>query len=352
MKSWRIIGMMSGTSLDGTDIAFCTFTVNHGKWIFKIGPAETIPYDDQWKKMLTMLSNSQASEMGKQHFAYGIYLGKLARSFIRKYKLEADLIASHGHTIFHQPEAGYNFQLGEGTALALASGLPVAADFRSRDVLLGGQGAPLVPVGDRLLFEEYALCINLGGFSNCSYEKNNQRIAFDICPVNIALNYFARELRLAYDKDGAKASQGSINNNLLDALNKLDYYRKAAPKSLGREWFEDIFLKVAENYELSSTDILRTLTEHFAMQIRFAMDQIEEGKVLLTGGGAKNSFLVQRICELSNKRIIVPEEKIIDYKEALIFAFLGLLRWENKINCLASVTGAKQDSSCGTLYFP
>ncbi|MDZ7741353.1 MAG: anhydro-N-acetylmuramic acid kinase [Bacteroidota bacterium] len=352
MKIWRMIGMMSGTSLDGVDIAYCTFTQKHEKWEFDIGPAETITYDKHWLETLKQLSYSRSSEISRKHFAYGEYLGKLARNFINKHKLQAESIASHGHTIFHQPDAGYTFQLGEGTALSIASGLPVVTDFRSRDVLLGGQGAPLVPIGDRLLFSEYAVCINLGGFSNCSYEHNHQRIAFDICPANVALNHFAGAFGLAYDRDGRMAAQGRVNTELLRALNGLDFYRQAAPKSLGREWFEEKFLKVFEKYEIAAADKLRTITEHCAIQICNAIGQVGDGKVLLTGGGAKNRLLVKRIRELSNKEIIVPEKKIIDYKEALVFAFLGLLRRENKINCLASVTGARQDSSCGSIFLP
>lgn len=272
----------------------------------------------------------------------------MINQFTKAHNLQAELVASHGHTIFHQPEKAFTFQLGHGASIAAETGITTVADFRSGDVALGGQGAPLVPVGDRLLFNDYNMCLNLGGFANISYEENHKRIAFDICPVNILLNDLAMRLGKQYDAGGALGRTGRVDDKLLSRLNHLDFYREKPPKSLGREWLDTYFIPLLDESTIPVKDKLHTLYEHIAIQI--AGVSKKNGRILITGGGTFNTFLLERIKEHIAVEMVIPADTIINYKEALIFAFLGLLRYLGEINCYASVTGAKRDSSTGVIY--
>jgi anhydro-N-acetylmuramic acid kinase len=293
-----------------------------------------------------------APELIRTDHEYGRLLGEICTTFIEKHQLHPELIASHGHTVFHRPKEGFSFQIGNGNDLAAVTGIPVVSDFRSLDISLGGNGAPLVPVGDRLLFSDYDSCLNLGGFSNISMNKDSKTIAYDICPVNIVLNYFSEKVGEKYDKDGALGWTGTINDRLLKELDDLAYYSLSPPKSLGREYIHSTLLPIFENYKLETRDFLRTYYEHIAGKIVCAINYEGNNTSLFTGGGAKNKFLVQLIKNKTKVNIVIPEEDIIDFKEAIIFAFLGLLRKLGQINCLASVTGAKKDSSVGILTEP
>ena len=350
MKTYKIIGLMSGTSLDGVDLAFCHFTKKSKKWNFKIIKAETFEYPKYWINKLKHLPNSKPDEINKSHVEYGHFLGELAKKFIAENNFTPEYIASHGHTIFHEPEKKITFQLGDGAAIAASSGLSVIYDFRSLDVELGGQGAPLVPIGDKLLFGEYESCLNLGGFSNISFEKKEKRIAFDICPVNIILNQFARNLGKDFDKDGALAQSGKINQQLLNDLNNQNFYKKPPPKSLANEWLQREFIPLLNNFNISTIDKMRTLVEHFAIQIANSSSTSITGKILTTGGGAFNKFLISRIKHYNQNKIIIPDKEIIEFKEAMIFAFLGVLKLRNEVNCLSSVTGASRDCCGGKLF--
>lgn len=347
---------MSGTSLDGVDIAHCFFKHDNKKWKFEILHAETISYSDEWRNRLNDLHYSDALTFIKTHAELGKYYGLLINNFIEKHTIKPGLICSHGHTIFHQPGNGFTSQIGEGAQIAAATGIDTVCDFRSKDVALGGQGAPLVPIGDRLLFGEYDFCLNLGGFANISFEKNNQRIAFDICPVNMALNSLAAEAGLIYDDKGALAAAGIINNKILEKLNQLEFYSQPPPKSLGKEWFEKYFELVIQATSVTIKEHLRTVTEHIAQQIAAVISlQISPAdssvqKVLVTGGGAHNTFLVNCISSKTKAKLIVPEKKLVDFKEALIFAFLGVMRINNEINILQSVTGSAKDHIGGAVY--
>ncbi|MDR0368292.1 MAG: anhydro-N-acetylmuramic acid kinase, partial [Bacteroidales bacterium] len=262
-----------------------------------------------------------------------------------------DYISSHGHTVFHQPHNGFTFQIGNGAVLAAVSGKPVVCDFRTQDVALGGQGAPLVPIGDKYLFADYDYCLNIGGFSNISFDENGIRKAFDISPSNMALNYFAAKEGLPFDKDGLLAEQGRVQHDLLAAMNGLDFYKKHHAKSLGKEWFENVFLPVVFSFDYSNRDNLATITEHIACQIACAVKESSHKKMLMTGGGVKNKFLTRRIAAcLPLMELIFPDERLIDYKEALIFAFLGYLRINNEVNCLKTVTDSKSDHIAGAVY--
>ncbi len=341
---------MSGTSLDGVDIAACEFWITKtGKIHYKIHSAETLAYPNDWKERLITAPLLTGLELTLLDIDYGNYLGELTKKFIGRHELKPRFIASHGHTVFHQPHRGITLQIGSGASIAATTGLKIISDFRSLDVALGGQGAPLVPIGDKLLFDEYDFCLNLGGFSNISMDDEKQsRIAFDICPVNMALNHYANKLGFEFDKNGELSAKGNLNQQLLNALNGLDYYTKNPPKSLGREWFETSFLPLIDN-KIPTQDILHTLTEHIAIQIGKAVSGFPAGKILTTGGGAENTYLVSRIYQHAKSKIVIPEKMLVHYKEALIFALLGFLRSENKMNTLASVTGARSDSIGGII---
>jgi len=352
MKTYNVVGLMSGTSLDGLDIAYCTFIFNRNKWQYSINCAETIKYDKQWQLKLKNASHFTAEKLLQSHSEYGIFLGKKVQAFIKKNNIkEIDIISSHGHTIFHQPAKGVTFQLGNGASIASVTGIKIVCDFRTLDVALNGQGAPLVPIGDRLLFSEYDFCLNLGGFSNISFENKSTRIAFDICPVNTVLNYLAEAKGKNFDKGGKIAQSGDINFTLLEILNKLEYYEKPPPKSLGREWVEQYFLPVINFHTISIEDKLATVTEHIARQISDVIKGSKRGgKILVTGGGANNSFLIAKLKEkLPLCNVVFPSETLVNFKEALVFAFLGVLRMEGKTNTLCSVTGATRDSSGGVI---
>lgn len=347
MKTFFAIGLMSGTSLDGLDICYVKFPFPEVER-FEIIHAETIAYDENWKSKLKNSIDLPSEELTQLDFDYGIYLGKAVKGFIQDHQIEQiDLIASHGHTVFHNPKENYTLQIGKGQGIFMETGIKTVFDFRSQDVLIGGQGAPLVPIGDQFLFKEFGACLNLGGFSNISFEQNSKRIAFDICPVNIVLNPLAEKLEKPYDENGELARKGKIQSELLSELNQLDFYSKLPPKSLGVEWCIQTIHPLIHHYNYPTEDILATFTEHIADQIAVVFNQNLIQNVLVTGGGVKNGYLMERIQEKTNCRIEIPEQKLIDFKEALIFAFMGILRLENQINVLSSVTGARHDHSSG-----
>jgi anhydro-N-acetylmuramic acid kinase len=342
---------MSGTSLDGVDLVYVAFEYRKS-YTFKIIYSETISYSKKWKSTLknAFYLDKDYNELEKLSVYYGDYLSELILDFIQINKIKKiDFIASHGHTIHHKPEENYTLQIGDGQTIATKTGIKTIYDFRTQDVVLGGQGAPLVPIGDQMLFLKFTYCLNLGGFANISFEKNGNRIAFDICPVNIVMNHYANNLGCDFDNDGKLASSGKLNKNLLDELNSLPFYKDEKPKSLGFEFVEGIIFPLIKRYTISDKDILRTFVEHIAIQISKNTDK---GKLLITGGGTFNSFLINRIKYYINCEISIPNKIIIDYKEALVFAFLGLLRTQNKVNCLQSVTGASMDHCSGVVFKP
>lgn len=350
---YKVIGIMSGTSLDGMDMALCNFNYSNDSWNFSIERAVTLPYSREWKERLQFAHALPARELLLLHKEYGRLIGVNVTEFIRSGNTIPDFIASHGHTIFHEPSVGLTFQLGDGIEIAITANLPVVSDFRSLDVALGGQGAPLVPVGDDLLFADYAACLNLGGFANISFRKGDKRIAYDICPVNIIINHLAgKYYNMEMDKDGEIARRGTTNEILLAILNNLEHYTLSSPKSLGREWLEKQMLPVIEGINDKPEIIIKTLYEHISIQLSDSFRYFNGSEVLITGGGAKNRFLLEILKDRTDKILITPDKNIIDYKEALIFAFLGVLRWNNEVNTLSSATGAKRDSSGGCVYLP
>ncbi len=351
-EKYTALGIMSGSSLDGIDLALCEFIKKNEQWSFNIIKADTLPYSEEWKITLRSLPEKKEKEIIETDIEYGRFLGMLVNDFLSGSPTKPDLIASHGHTIFHDPENGYTLQIGDGQTIARISGLPTVNNFRAKDIELGGQGAPLVPVGDQLLFSEYDFCLNIGGIANISYTKDGERRAFDVCPANQLLNYLSLQLGVPYDKDGFFAGLGKLDKELFDLLNSDPYYQKEKPKSLSNQYVLESFIHRIESRDSTVEDKLYTVVKHIAFQVDSAISPFQAGKMLITGGGAHNGFLVKAI-ELETKHtIVIPGKQIIDFKEALIFAFLGVLRIRNEINCLASVTGAREDSCCGDIFQP
>lgn len=348
-RSMTSIGLMSGTSVDGLDVCCATFTYKDGKWSFHIDCARGYDYPAHLKaKLGREVQNMSAYEFVAFHSEYGRFLGERVNDFMKEFGVKPDIIASHGSTVFHEPQKKIMYQIGDGAAIAAVTGIPTVSDFRRLDIMLGGQGAPLVPIGDNLLFGEYDYCLNIGGFSNISWREGDKRIAFDISPVNYVINRFTRQIGLEMDRDGLIAAKGKVCQQLLDKLNSLDYYSKTWPKSLGREWVEANVFPLLDASGLSLEDLLRTYYEHCAHQL--ARVTVPGRSLLVTGGGAYNKFLISRMEELSGCRIVVPEPAIIEFKEALIFAFLGVLYMFDQPSCLQSVTGASKDNIGGMLF--
>ena len=379
---YRVIGLMSGSSLDGLDIVFAEIEENRSNWSFEIMAAACIAYSTEWKTILQNATNLTAKDYMILDTAYGKYTGEIVNDFINKNSLQhkVQLIASHGHTTFHLPEKNTTVQLGDGAAIAAVTGINTVSDLRNMDIALGGQGAPIVPLGEILLFPGYNFYLNIGGIANVSgmgyrvsgisnaeagsnpKPQTPNLCAFDICPANRVLNMLAQTGGKEYDEGGEMSSSGNINAGLLLKLNALDYYKKSFPKSLANEFGTDIIYPLIQEFNLSTADALRTYTEHIAMQIAFSLNEIilktpntkhPTLNLLITGGGAFNSFLILRIKELLqplNIEIILPNEKIINYKEALIVALLGVLRWREENTVLHLVTGATRSSIGGAVW--
>lgn len=361
---YRVIGIMSGSSLDGLDIAFTELHENAGKWSYKIIHANCIKYSDNFADRLRDAHNLNARDYQLLHTSYGHYIGSSVNEFIEKNNLhhQVHLVVSHGHTTFHLPEKLMTAQLGDGAAIAAETGLPIVTDLRALDVALGGQGAPIVPVGENLLFADYDLFLNLGGIANISGKienesGNNGIIAFDVCPANRVLNMLAQEKHLPFDEDGKMAAAGNIHQELLQKLNALNYYEQPYPKSLANSFGTDIVYPLMKTFSISVEDALRTYIEHITFQLKNALVNNSfagnNKKLFVTGGGALNKFLMQKLEEQlipAGITIILPEADVINYKEALIMALIGTLRWREEYNVISSVTGAKRSSIGGALW--
>ncbi|MGB5171897.1 MAG: anhydro-N-acetylmuramic acid kinase [Eudoraea sp.] len=357
MKTYKVLGLMSGTSLDGLDIAYCKIWKKLDRWHFEILKADTIYYDNGLRTQLMNSILLNAVDLLSLNNFYGSWLGLRAKEFILKNKLNIDFIASHGHTTHHRPERGLTYQIGSGQHLANESQEKVICDFRTNDVALGGEGAPLVPIGDQLFFSSYNFCLNLGGIANMSFLQNGKRVAYDIGLANMPLNYLTQKIGLSYDKGGEKAKKGKLNTGLLKELNSLSFYKENFPKSTGYEWFTEKVCPILESHKDSLENQLHTLIKHICEQITIqvkANNSNEKATLLVTGGGALNHYMMNVLQnELGeNTELIIPSEQLISYKEALIFALMGVLRHEQEINVLKSVTGARKNSSSGVVYLP
>jgi anhydro-N-acetylmuramic acid kinase len=378
---YRVIGLMSGSSLDGLDIAFVELHENAGKWQYEIKAADTYPYSEEWIKQLRGAVNYNALDYQLLHTAYGHYIGGQVNKFIARHNLQyqVQLIASHGHTTFHVPSKKMTGQLGDGASIAAITGINVVSDLRAMDMALGGQGAPIVPIGEKLLLGNYAFFLNLGGIANISCNHPDKYIAFDICPANRVLNMLAQDVGKAYDDDGQEAAAGTLQPKLLEMLNKLDYYELPYPKSLANDFGTDVVYPLIKSSGQPTGDGLRTAVEHIAVQVSNAVRQLlnshkppafakasASGKpsadksagdanhqLLVTGGGAHNSFLMERLRAALQElqvELVVPDKNIIDFKEAIVMALIGVLRWREENNVMASVTGASRNSIGGAVW--
>lgn len=349
-ENYNVIGVMSGTSLDGVDLTYIKFNNSDG-WEFKILQSETVSYSEEWLIKLKNAIHFSTLELEKLNISYTKLLASMISDFISKHHLtEIDAICSHGHTILHQPQKGFTLQIGNLPIIRDFVNQTVVCDFRVQDVQLGGQGAPLVPIGDELLFSEYDYCLNLGGFSNVSFHKNGSRLAFDISPVNTVLNFYANQFGYPYDDSGNIAKSGNVNYDLLQQLNNLEFYKASYPKSLGMEYVNAYIFPIIDSYEIEIKDKLCTFVEHIAIQIATICSK-PNAKLFITGGGAYNCYLIDRLRNyLPTTEIVIPNHKLIQYKEALIFGFLGVLKLRNEINVFSSVTGAKYNHSSGVVF--
>ncbi len=351
--TYKVIGIMSGTSRDGIDMAYIEFQLKSKKWAYRFLEVDTFPYRSDWEEILGEADQYDAKKIKQLNRDYTAYLAQQINTFITQHQIrQIDAVCSHGHTIFHQPERRYTLQIGNLPILAERINQKVVCDFRTQDVLLGGQGAPLVPIGDRLLFSRYDCCINLGGFANISTETKLHRIAYDVCAVNTVLNRYAQKLGYSYDDKGQLARQGKINSELLKCLSALSFYRQVPPKSLGIEWVKAEVLPLIASFSVPEIDVLATYTHHIVQELARCLPTTPKAQALLTGGGAYNTFLIEQLQKATPCQIILPDSRLIDYKEALIFGLLGVLRLRNEPNVLHSVTGAPKDHCAGFIYAP
>ena len=350
-SSIRAVGVMSGTSLDGLDLCLCDFWQENGDWKFSLIKTTTISYTSDIKQSLTRAFEMTANEFSALDFEYGKWVGHQINIFLADAERMPDIIGSHGHTVFHQPSSGYTTQIGKGAVISATTGIPCVSDFRSGDVARGGQGAPLVPIGDELLFSDFTWCLNIGGIANVSTQSNGKRLAWDICPANMILNLLANKQGKSFDSNGDLGRKGTVLVDLLDELNSLAFYQSTPPKSLGREWFEKHFYPHFNLCDSSNSNLLATAYEHISQQIARSIGVTSSGTLLVTGGGAHNGFLVEKIREKVDTNIVIPDSLTVDFKEALVFGFLAVLYLKGVNSSIGSVTGASSDSIAGVLSF-
>ncbi|HNF71013.1 MAG TPA: anhydro-N-acetylmuramic acid kinase [Chitinophagaceae bacterium] len=351
---YQVIGCMSGSSMDGLDIAFCILEEQAGQWKADISISECVAFDSRWNELLPRLTQLTARELLLEHSRLGHWIGVQIKQFIERHQLEhrVHFIGSHGHTVFHEPASGMTFQLGEGAAIAAETGLPVISDLRSMDVALGGQGAPVVPIGELVLWKSFTYFLNIGGIANISLHEDGKVSAFDVCAANRVLNLLASERNQVFDAEGTLAASGQLNNDLLNELNSLSYYNVPPPKSLANEFGTETVYRLIKKYPIPVEDQLRTYCEHIVQQI----DRVVPGgkaRMMLSGGGALNTFLVNRLREVLEQKeieVILPDRQTIEYKEALVMALMAALRWREETNVLESVTGARRSSAGGALW--
>ncbi|TAD84805.1 MAG: anhydro-N-acetylmuramic acid kinase [Bacteroidetes bacterium] len=365
---YRAIGIMSGSSLDGLDVAYVEFDENRGQWTYDVVAAECMPYSPHWEEALRHATALSALDYLRLHVRYGHYLGEAVNQFIARHGLEhrVQLIASHGHTSFHEPANQLTAQLGDGAAIAAVTGINVVSDLRAMDMALGGQGAPIVPMGEALLLSKYPLLLNLGGIANLTATMQAQpdgistTIAFDICPANRVLNMFAAAQGLPYDDGGKLAATGHLRDEVLSQLNGQPYYSQPFPKSLANQFGTDTIYPVLKAANLSVPDALRTMVEHVVVQTVRSVGRVvqkmgahQPRQVLVTGGGAANAFLIDRLTmglQPLGVEVVVPPAQLVEFKEAMVMALLGVMRWREENTVMHSVTGAARSSIGGAVW--
>jgi anhydro-N-acetylmuramic acid kinase len=350
------IGLMSGTSLDGLDIAYCHFYKNADSWSYQIDTVSCISFPKSLLNQLKSAPKLGSEALLQLDIQYGRWIGEQVNLFISQNNIRPQFISSHGYTVFHQPKNNFTHQIGSGDAIYAITHIPVINTFRQLDICLGGQGAPLVPIGDELLFNDFDVCLNIGGITNLSFKEENKRVAYDICPANMVLNSLAEMKMMPFDKEGNMAKTGSFIPSLYNRLEDLAYYKDAYPKSLGFEWVDKNIFSLNYFNENSPEDLANTFVAHIANRIKVAclsinLPENSKKKILVTGGGSHNDYLLESIQNSLNEefQIIKPNNELINYKEAMIFAFLGLLRLRGETNVLKTVTGASEDSCSGHL---
>jgi anhydro-N-acetylmuramic acid kinase len=351
-KQIRSIGIMTGTSLDGIDLVCIDLEQQNNTWRFKIVASFSAPFTTQMLQDLKSCYSGSAELLARTNFTYTTNIAQAVNSFVDNNQIsDIDCIGFHGQTIFHDPNLGYTYQLGNSGVLASLTNKRVIGDFRSQDIALGGQGAPLVPIGDALLFSEYDACLNLGGIANISFKENNKQTGYDICHFNLMLNHYANQLGLSYDDKGNNARNGKIQETLLNQLNAWEYYSQKHPKSLGFESVEKDILPIMRSISTNPDDSLRTWIEHAAIQVSKSINS-RWTSILVTGGGAYNDFFIEELQSRTSAKLVIPSNEIIDSKEAIIFAFLAALRLDEQDNCWSEITGAKHNHIAGGIYLP
>lgn len=356
---YKVIGLMSGSSLDGLDIAFVQLNEVRGGWQHEIIHADCVPYSHEWTESLRNAARLSVHDYLKLHTAYGRWLGETVNNFIEQHNIhhQVHLVASHGHTIMHEPQHHTSGQIGDGASIAAVTGLPVVSDLRNMDVALGGQGAPIVPIGDKLLFGKYDYWLNIGGIANITVPHDGGTLAYDVCPANQILNGLAEMTGKAMDENGDMARAGKLQTDILADLNDEPYYLQQPPKSLSNEQAKQLVFPILLESKNDINNLLRTATQHIAEKVIEAVKNYPSGKeqpvLLATGGGAMNSFLMEQIqagLTQLNTTLHIPDQNTIQYKEAIVMALIGVLRWREETNVLSSVTGASRDSVGGALW--
>jgi len=353
MKQVKVIGIMSGSSLDGLDVDFSFFSETKAGWTYQNITSATISFPGELHSRLKNADQIFGKELTKLDIDFGNWVGKKIMEFCENCEQVPDLISSHGHTIFHEPENEFTLQIGSAQCIAQKTKLPVISDFRLKDIVKGGQGAPLVVIGEKLLLREYKSFLNLGGIANLTLFEEGKIKSFDIAPCNQVLNHFSKKLGLAYDAEGEWARRGAVDKEWLEYLKTVSYFKKNPPKSLANQFTSQYVLK---SYPTKTEDALNTYCYFLKYELEKWIKNLLPGKqevpILATGGGAKNTFLMEVFNQSPFLDLIAADEHLVDYKEAMIFGFLGALRWFDQINILSAATGANSDSCSGTIYYP
>ncbi|XP_064473646.1 anhydro-N-acetylmuramic acid kinase-like [Ornithodoros turicata] len=369
VTKYEVIGVMSGSSLDGLDIIYTRFSLTSSDcWEYNIQHCTCYNYSPTWIDKLKHATSTSALEYQLLNTEYGRYIGEYVLRFIRENRLDGKvhLIACHGHTVFHLPSQLTTSTLGDGATVAAVTGLPVVSDLRSMDVALGGQGSPIALTAERKLFgNEYQFFLNIGGMACLTYAGKNYSDSFavDVCPANQLLNLLANREGRAFDRSGEMAKSGKVSTRLLKDLDDFDYYKKSFPKSLGVDFGPEILYPLIQAHDLSTADALQTFTEHICNQvaevIRLVERTVKDGlpqssKMLVTGGGARNLFLVDRLTErLKEFRItvVVPNDELVKFKEALVTSVIGVQRLRGEENFIGEVSGASRSSIGGAFWY-
>ena len=342
---------MSGSSLDGVDLCLISFKKDQS-WDFKVIKYVQLSLSEELRKRLKNSENLNAREIHELDIDYGFWLGNQIKTFLAN-DSGVKVIGIHGHTVFHDPKKNLSIQIGNGEVISHVTGLPTVDTFRIKDILHGGQGAPLVPIGDCLLFPDFQAWVNLGGIANITVKKEKGIMAWDIAPCNQVLNFLAGKLGHEYDKNGTIAASGHLLDEWLNELEKPAFFHQTPPKSLDNQWVKQHLIT---DLPTNTPDALHTYCFFLSKQIHQAVKRFSSPstKILFTGGGANNLFLIDQIKkQLSPSfQVIVPDKIIIDYKEAIIFGFLGLLRFLNQRNVLGEATGSNSDTISGVLHIP